>query len=115
MKFINAQLETLQSKEKIQGFYDDIEYIESFLEKEKINIPDEIKLTFSNHVFVLLNRIKNNDCTTYSEIPTEEISKISLEQSKNLLNPLFSKYGIEENKMEEILLAIYLEMGGNHE
>ena len=39
MKFINAQLETLQSKEKIQEFYDDIEYIESFLEKEKINIP----------------------------------------------------------------------------
>ena len=34
---------------------------------------------------------------------------------KILLKPLFSKYNIEENTMEELLLAIYLEMGGNHE
>lgn len=114
MKFISAQLEILQNYKELEEFHDDIEYIENYLEENKIVIPEEFYLPFSNHVIVLLSRIKNNECVVYEETENSEITKEALDYAKKLLLPLFKKYHTEENKTEEMLLAIYLGIGGNN-
>lgn len=114
MKFISAQLEILQNNKELEEFHDDIDYIENFLEENQIIIPEEFHLTFSNHVIVLLQRIKNNECVIYEDSENNEITQESLENAKKLLKPLFEKYQINESKTEEMLLAIYFGIGGSN-
>jgi|GEM_PF-4069786 len=89
----------------------DLEYIHKFLKEKSIIIPEEYKDVFSNHVNVLIRRLKENQCAELQDLSIlDQISVSSFELSEEMLEPLFKKYSVKPNKAEQALMAIYIEM-----
>ncbi|MBQ1477275.1 MAG: PRD domain-containing protein [Erysipelotrichaceae bacterium] len=87
------------------------EYIDHSLAEKDIVVPEEFRPVFENHVNVLSRRLENDECV--NEDPSElekQLSTDSIETSKEILKPLFLQFGVEENRSEIALFALYINL-----
>lgn len=81
------------------------------LKERELEIPSEYKEVFEHHLDVLIYRLQNNECINYEDSAVEDqVSPEDLSMAKDILVPLFAQYKVPENKMEEVLLAIYIQL-----
>lgn len=111
MNIIEAMKKYLSLEESvIDGYRADLEYIDQFLRKNKIWIPESFEAPFLNHILMLLQRLTKNDCASLeNQEMIEEIDEFHLVLAKRMLQPLFEKYAVKPNRIEEALIAIYLQ------
>ncbi len=95
------------AEEKLKDMTDDINYIEKFLNERQLELPEAYGLPFANHVVMMVERIRNNECINM-ESTSDEIQPETVAVAEEMLQPLFQKYQIEKNESEIKLMAIYL-------
>ena len=103
----------LNLAEKIKLKYaEDVQNTLDFLEKNEMKMDDAIAEMFLNHIFSMVKRIDEKDCTPVQgegEV-LEQLDKKAIELAKKTTEPLFEKYGMEPDRGEIILLATYFSM-----
>lgn len=81
------------------------------LKEKNVVVPAEFKEVFEHHLDVLIYRIQNNECTDYKDAAVEDqVTGEDLQIAQDILVPLFDRYNVKENRMEEVLLAIYIQL-----
>lgn len=81
------------------------------LQTYNLEIPSTFQEVFDHHLDILIYRMENNECTNYQDDAVEsQVDAEDLQIARNILLPLFEKYQIHENHMEEVLLAIYIKL-----
>lgn len=109
MNFKETLKNELNIEDDITEYVSDFEYVNNYLEKENIIINNLLKLQFVNHIYMLLKRMKENELSNFEQNDFDGIDADSYKKAECLLKPLFKKYGINENKTEITLVAIYFE------
>lgn len=103
----------LNLAEKIKLKYaEDVQNTLDFLEKNEMKMDDATAEMFLNHIFSMVKRIDEKDCTPVQEEGEvlEQLDKKAIELAKKATEPLFEKYGMEPDRGEIILLATYFSM-----
>jgi transcriptional regulatory protein LevR len=81
------------------------------MEEHEIHILPQLKPAYNNHLKMMLERFKNNQCTSLvGKEGTESVSEENLKLAQQLLTPLFQKYAIHPNETEEVLIALYIQV-----
>lgn len=85
------------------------EYILNSLNERGICVPEEYREVFENHITVLADRISNNECVNIDVTEMEnELKEENLQLAQEVLEPVFTKFNIEDRKAETALLALYI-------
>lgn len=118
MNYISVLRDILKLNEnEITDVSDDFEMILTYLENQRILIPEDFQVTFCNHINIMLLRFKTNECADIevNEDVLNQVSKRSLDYADECLKPICAKYQIELNQAEQVLFAIYLQTGMSKE
>ncbi len=92
-----------------ERYAEDIRYIDEFLAGHGLQVKDSIADMFYNHIFALLSRIEQNDCTKVAdeEAAMAEIEDRWIELAQEMAAPLFEKRQLEPDRSEILFLATY--------
>lgn len=81
------------------------------LEEQHVIMPNAFREVFEHHLDVLAYRILHDECVTYEDnTMANQVLSENVKLAQDILKPVFAKYQVVENHMEELLLAIYIQM-----
>lgn len=85
------------------------QYILDWFASNELVVPEYCSDAFENHLAQLAQRLENNELASEEDLMSDFDENI-MEMSKGLLEPLFEKFNLSENKMEEMLIGIYIQL-----
>lgn len=109
MDYLELLKSELNVNENLEVYKDDFKYIDEFLISNNININKLFKVQFANHIYMLIQRLKENSLSSDPSLENFDVDKECYDKAEELLNPLFKKYKVKTNNLEIKLISIYFQ------